>query len=75
LQFLGDAIHVQIEENRGRRAIGMGGLAQQRPDTRNGRWPGSGGAHGDLGLQLEPGMAAAHHRNFAIAPKRAISTA
>ena len=75
LQILGDPIDVQIKENRGRRAIGVGRLAQQRADPRNGRWAGSGDAHGELSLRLEPGLAAAHRLDVATTPKRAISTA
>jgi hypothetical protein len=53
-QFVGDAIHVQIEENRGGRAVSVGGLAQQGPDARDGRKAGSGSAHDDVSLRLEP---------------------
>ena len=51
-QFVGDAIHVEIEENRGGRAVSVGGLAQQGPDARNGRKAGSGSAHDDVSLRF-----------------------
>ena len=34
-EFVGDAIDVQVEKNRGSRAIMMGGLTQQGPDARD----------------------------------------
>jgi hypothetical protein len=53
-QLVGDAIDAEIEKNRGGRAIRMGGLAQQGPDARDGRGAGSGSAHDDVSLRLEP---------------------
>jgi hypothetical protein len=49
-ELLGDAIHIQVQKNRSCRPIMMGGLVQQCPNARNGRWTGSGSAHNDLSL-------------------------
>ena len=56
-QLVGDAIDVEIEKDRGGRAVSVGGLAQQGPDARDGRGAGSGSAHDDVSLRLEPGCA------------------
>src|ERR1700733_12463016 len=52
-QLVGDAIDVEIEKNRGGRAVRVGRLAQQGPNARNGRGAGSGSAHDDASLRLE----------------------
>jgi hypothetical protein len=50
-QLVGDAVHAEIEENRGGRAVSVGGLAQQGPNARDGRKAGSGSAHDNVSLR------------------------
>ncbi len=61
LHVVGDAIHIQVEKDRGCRAIRMRGLIQQPPNPRNGGLSGSGRSRHGLAVPLEPGFAAIGH--------------